>query len=66
MVRNQLQKKSFMVRWILFAEKTGKDHLEFSKKRLENIRPQVEVKSRRVGGSTYQVPVEVRPVVVMH
>ena len=32
------------------------------KKAIENVKPAVEVKSRRVGGSTYQVPVEVRPV----
>ena len=44
------------------AEKTGKNHLDIFEAALENIRPNVEVKSRRVGGSTYQVPVEVRPV----
>ena len=42
------------------AEKSGKSHLEIFETALDNIRPQVEVKSRRVGGSTYQVPVEVR------
>ncbi|NLI24533.1 MAG: 30S ribosomal protein S7 [Bacteroidales bacterium] len=40
---------------------TGKTPLEIWKKALENITPQVEVKSRRVGGATFQVPVEVRP-----
>ena len=44
------------------AEKTGKDHLVVLDEALDNVRPSVEVKSRRVGGSTYQVPVEVRPV----
>ncbi|MCP4595269.1 30S ribosomal protein S7, partial [Neptuniibacter sp.] len=44
------------------AEKTGKAHLDIFEEALDNIRPTVEVKSRRVGGSTYQVPVEVRPV----
>lgn len=44
------------------AEKSGKDHLAVFEEALENVRPAVEVKSRRVGGSTYQVPVEVRPV----
>ena len=39
----------------------GSDPLEIFGKALENVRPVVEVKSRRVGGSTYQVPVEVRP-----
>jgi len=46
----------------ILAEKSEKDQLELFEEALENIRPQVEVKSRRVGGSTYQVPVEVRPV----
>ena len=46
----------------ILAEKSGKDHLEIFDDALENVRPTVEVKSRRVGGSTYQVPVEVRPV----
>ena len=46
----------------IVAEKTSKDHLAVFEDALENIRPTVEVKSRRVGGSTYQVPVEVRPV----
>ncbi|MFI3245224.1 MAG: 30S ribosomal protein S7 [Ferrimonas sp.] len=44
------------------AEKSGKAHLDIFEAALDNIRPAVEVKSRRVGGSTYQVPVEVRPV----
>ena len=44
------------------AEKSGKEHLAVFEEALENVRPSVEVKSRRVGGSTYQVPVEVRPV----
>jgi small subunit ribosomal protein S7 len=47
---------------ILAAKDGEKDHLELFETALDNIRPQVEVKSRRVGGSTYQVPVEVRPV----
>ena len=46
----------------IVADKTGKPHLDVFEDALENIRPTVEVKSRRVGGSTYQVPVEVRPV----
>ncbi|OUS28581.1 30S ribosomal protein S7 [Thalassotalea sp. 42_200_T64] len=47
---------------ILSEKQTEKEHLELFETALENIRPSVEVKSRRVGGSTYQVPVEVRPV----
>lgn len=42
-------------------EKTSKDPVEVFAEALENIAPLVEVKSRRVGGATYQVPVEVRP-----
>ena len=44
------------------AERTKKDALEVFNQALDNVRPLVEVKSRRVGGATYQVPVEVRPV----
>jgi small subunit ribosomal protein S7 len=40
--------------------KTGKDAMEVFKTAIENVKPMVEVKSRRVGGATYQVPVEVR------
>ena len=42
-------------------ERTDQDPLEIFEKALEGIQPAVEVKSRRVGGATYQVPVEVRP-----
>ena len=45
----------------LVKEKTGKEGLEAFNEAINNIKPQVEVKSKRVGGSTYQVPVEVRP-----
>ena len=41
--------------------RTGDDPLKVFKKAMENVKPRVEVKSRRVGGSTYQVPVDVRP-----
>jgi small subunit ribosomal protein S7 len=43
------------------AEKTNKEPVEVFLEALDNIAPMVEVKSRRVGGATYQVPVEVRP-----
>jgi len=43
------------------ARRTKKDPLTVFEEALENVRPQVEVRSRRVGGATYQVPVEVRP-----
>jgi len=42
-------------------EKTGAEPTATLKRAIENIKPQLEVKSRRVGGATYQVPVEVRP-----
>jgi small subunit ribosomal protein S7 len=42
-------------------EKTGDDPLKVFKKAVENVKPALEVKSRRVGGSNYQVPVEVNP-----
>ena len=42
-------------------EKTGSDPIDTLKRAIENVRPQLEVRSRRVGGATYQVPVEVKP-----
>lgn len=45
----------------IIEEKTGNEGIEVFKSALENVSPVVEVRSRRVGGSTYQVPVEVRP-----
>ena len=45
----------------IISEKTKQDPLAVFQKALENVKPAVEVKSRRVGGSTYQVPTEVRP-----
>ncbi len=43
------------------SKKSSVDSVELMERALENVRPMVEVKSRRVGGATYQVPVEVRP-----
>ena len=45
----------------IIAEKTGKDAVEVFTEAMENIMPVLEVKARRVGGATYQVPIEVRP-----
>ncbi len=45
----------------IVAERTGQDPLTVFKSAMDNIRPVLEVKSRRVGGSTYQVPIEVAP-----
>ena len=58
-------KKSTAERIMYFAldnvtQKSNLDSIELLEKALENVRPTVEVKSRRVGGATYQVPVEVR------
>ncbi len=46
----------------IIKEKTGKDPMEAYTEALNNIMPSLEVKARRVGGATYQVPIEVRPV----
>ena len=45
----------------IIQEKTGKEALEVFEQAMENIMPKLEVKARRVGGATYQVPIEVRP-----
>jgi small subunit ribosomal protein S7 len=45
----------------IVADKTGKDALEVFEQAMENVMPVLEVKARRVGGATYQVPMEVRP-----
>ena len=63
----QSGKKSVAERMIYGAleqikKKTSKDPLEVFNQAVSNVRPMVEVKSRRVGGANYQVPVEVRPV----
>ncbi len=44
----------------LIGEKSGKEPLTIFRDAIENVRPQIETRSRRVGGATYQVPVEVR------
>jgi len=46
----------------MIQEKTGNDPLEVFQKAMENIMPSLECKTRRVGGATYQVPMDVRPV----
>ena len=45
----------------IVREKTGNDPLEVFNTAIENIMPSLEVKARRVGGATYQVPIDVRP-----
>ncbi|MBU1023885.1 30S ribosomal protein S7 [bacterium] len=46
----------------IIKEKTGEDPYDVFLKALKNVKPMVEVKSRRVGGSTYQVPIEIKPI----
>jgi small subunit ribosomal protein S7 len=46
---------------VIIEKRSGQDGLEVVKKAVNNVKPAVEVKSRRVGGATYQVPVEIRP-----
>ena len=45
----------------IISEKTKEEPLKVFEKALDNVKPMIEVKSRRVGGSTYQVPTEIRP-----
>jgi len=45
----------------LVEEKSGEDSMKVFKKALSNVKPAVEVKARRIGGATYQIPIEVRP-----
>ena len=45
----------------IMAQKTGKDALEVFEEAMNNVMPELEVKARRIGGSTYQVPIEVKP-----
>ncbi len=45
----------------IVTQKTGEEGLEVWKKALANVTPQVEVRSRRVGGATFQIPTEIRP-----
>ncbi|MEA3221730.1 MAG: 30S ribosomal protein S7 [Thermodesulfobacteriota bacterium] len=45
----------------IIGSKTGEDSLDIFNKAFENVKPSIEVRSRRVGGATYQVPTEVRP-----
>ena len=51
--------KIFYIALTQIGEKLGEDSLKVFKRAIDNVRPTVEVKSRRVGGSTYQVPLEV-------
>jgi len=58
--KKSLAQKIFYSALDIIKEKTNKDSHDILRKAIENVRPSLEVKSRRVGGATYQVPIEVR------
>lgn len=58
--KKSLSESIFYSAMDLIKEKTGKEGYDIFKQAIENIKPQVEVRSRRIGGATYQVPTEVR------
>lgn len=59
--KKQIAQKIMYDAFDIIAEKTKGEPLEVFKKAIGNVQPVIEVRSRRVGGSTYQVPTEVRP-----
>jgi small subunit ribosomal protein S7 len=59
--KKNLAERIFYDAMDVVKEKTNEDPIKVFHKALENVKPVVEVKSRRVGGSTYQVPIDVRP-----
>lgn len=59
--KKSIAEKIFYGALDIVHEKTSEEPLKIFKKALSNIKPAVEVKSRRIGGATYQIPVEVRP-----
>ena len=58
--KRSVSEKSFYSALDMVKEKSGQDGIEVFRNALNNVKPSVEVKSRRIGGATYQVPVEVR------
>ena len=61
MARKQLRKKIVYGAFKIIEEKTKENPLEVFKNAIEKLKPLLEVKARRVGGATYQVPIDVRP-----
>jgi small subunit ribosomal protein S7 len=59
--KKSLAERTFYGALTLIEQRAKEDPLAIFKKALDNVKPMVEVRSRRVGGATYQVPVEVRP-----
>ncbi len=59
--KKSLAQKIFYQALELIEKKTGEDGMKVFERAIENVKPRLEVRPRRVGGATYQVPVEVRP-----
>lgn len=59
--KKSIAEKSLYGALEVIRQRGNKDPIEVFKRAVDNVRPAVEVKSRRVGGATYQIPVEVRP-----
>ncbi len=59
--KKSISERIFYTAMDLIEQRTGQPGVNVFKQALSNVRPSVEVKSRRVGGATYQVPIEVRP-----
>lgn len=59
--KKSIAERIFYGAFDIIKEKTGQDPLKVFKAALDNVKPVIEVKPRRVGGATYQVPVEIRP-----
>ena len=59
--KKETSRKIFYKALELIQKKTGKDGYQIFLKAIENVKPEIEVRARRVGGATYQVPVEIRP-----
>lgn len=59
--KKSIAQKIFYQALELIEQKTKQDGMEIFEKAIENVKPKLEVRPRRVGGATYQVPVEVRP-----
>ena len=59
--KRSVAERIFYESFDIIKDRTGDDPLKIFKKAVENVKPSLEVKSRRVGGSNYQVPVEVNP-----
>jgi len=59
--KKETSRKIFYKALELIQKKTGEDGYQIFLKAIENVKPEIEVRARRVGGATYQVPVEIRP-----